>query len=63
MSLSVLNQGKPDLPEAYAELLATGWGRSRGRARPAALDGVLLVARTDGVFELKRTRTRDPIFD
>jgi hypothetical protein len=26
MSLSVLNQGKPDLPEAYAELLATGWG-------------------------------------
>lgn len=26
-------------------------------------DGVLLVAGTDGFFELKRTRTRDPIFD
>ncbi|MFC4590953.1 DsbA family protein [Sphaerisporangium corydalis] len=26
-------------------------------------DGVLLVARTDGFFELKRSRTRDPIFD
>lgn len=25
-------------------------------------DGVLLVAGTDGFFELKRTRTRDPIF-
>ncbi|GII84084.1 DSBA oxidoreductase [Sphaerisporangium siamense] len=26
-------------------------------------DGVLLVARTDGFFELKRSRTRSPIFD
>ena len=26
-------------------------------------DGVLLVATTDGFFELKRSRTRDPIFD
>ncbi|GAB1824195.1 DsbA family protein [Herbidospora sp. RD11066] len=26
-------------------------------------DGVVLVASTDGFFELKRTRTRDPIFD
>jgi 2-hydroxychromene-2-carboxylate isomerase len=26
-------------------------------------DGVLLVAGTDGFFELKRSRTRDPIFD
>ena len=26
-------------------------------------DGVLLVAGTDGFFELKRTRTREPIFD
>jgi hypothetical protein len=24
---------------------------------------VVLVAGTDGFFELKRTRTRDPIFD
>jgi hypothetical protein len=41
MSLSVLNEGKPGLPERYAELLA----------------------KTDGFFELKRRRTRDPIFD
>jgi len=26
-------------------------------------DGVLLVAGTDGFFELKRSRTTDPIFD
>jgi hypothetical protein len=26
-------------------------------------DGVLLVAGTDGFFELKRTRTREPAFD
>jgi len=26
-------------------------------------DGVLLVAGTDGFFELKRTRTREPVFD
>ena len=26
-------------------------------------DGVLVVAGTDGFFEMKRTRTRDPIFD
>ena len=42
MSLSVLNEDKPGLPEVYPELLA---------------------AATDGFFELKRTRTRDPIFD
>jgi hypothetical protein len=26
-------------------------------------DGVLAVAGTDGFFELKRSRTRDPVFD
>jgi predicted DsbA family dithiol-disulfide isomerase len=26
MSLSVLNEGKDDLPEQYRELLRTGWG-------------------------------------
>src|ERR1700760_4265688 len=26
MSLSVLNEGKDDLPERYQELLRTGWG-------------------------------------
>ncbi|HTW98995.1 MAG TPA: DsbA family protein [Acidimicrobiales bacterium] len=35
----------------------------RGEAAGRLYDGVLLVAGTDGFFELKRTRTREPIFD
>jgi hypothetical protein len=35
----------------------------RGEAAVRLWDGVLAVARTGGFFELKRTRTRDPIFD
>jgi hypothetical protein len=35
----------------------------RGEAAGKLWDGVLLVSGTDGFFELKRTRTRDPIFD
>jgi protein-disulfide isomerase-like protein with CxxC motif len=35
----------------------------RGEAAAQLWDGVLLVAGTDGFFELKRSRTRDPIFD
>ena len=35
----------------------------RGEAAGKLWDGVRLVAATDGFFELKRTRTRDPIFD
>lgn len=35
----------------------------KGEAAGRLWDGVLLVASTDGFFELKRTRTRDPIFD
>jgi protein-disulfide isomerase-like protein with CxxC motif len=35
----------------------------KGEAAAKLWDGVLLVAATDGFFELKRTRTRDPIFD
>jgi protein-disulfide isomerase-like protein with CxxC motif len=34
----------------------------RGDAAAKLWDGVLAVAETDGFFELKRTRTRDPIF-
>ncbi|MFJ7159147.1 DsbA family protein [Streptomyces sp. NPDC101118] len=34
----------------------------RGEAAVKLWDGVLAVAETDGFFELKRTRTRDPIF-
>jgi len=36
--------------------------RPRGDAAARLWDGVLLVAGTDGFFELKRSRTRDPIF-
>jgi 2-hydroxychromene-2-carboxylate isomerase len=35
----------------------------RGDAAARLWDGVLLVAKTDGFFELKRSRTRDPVFD
>ncbi len=35
----------------------------KGEAAGKLWDGVLLVAGTDGFFELKRTRTREPIFD
>ena len=35
----------------------------RGDAAGKLWDGVLLIAGTDGFFELKRSRTRDPIFD
>ncbi|GHJ40687.1 DsbA family protein [Streptomyces sp. TS71-3] len=35
----------------------------RGEAAGRLWDGVIAVTSTDGFFELKRTRTRDPIFD
>lgn len=35
----------------------------RGEDAGRLWDGVVLVASTDGFFELKRTRTREPIFD
>jgi 2-hydroxychromene-2-carboxylate isomerase len=35
----------------------------KGEAAGKLWDGVLLVAGTDGFFELKRSRTRDPAFD
>ncbi|HLH57789.1 MAG TPA: disulfide bond formation protein DsbA [Streptosporangiaceae bacterium] len=35
----------------------------RGEAAARLWDGVQLIAGTDGFFELKRSRTRDPIFD
>jgi hypothetical protein len=35
----------------------------RGEEAGKLWDGVLLIAGVDGFFELKRSRTRDPIFD
>ena len=34
-----------------------------GEAAAKLWDGMLLIAGTDGFFEIKRSRTRDPIFD
>jgi predicted DsbA family dithiol-disulfide isomerase len=38
MSLSVLNEDKPDLPEVYRDLLAAGWGLKRARTRDPIFD-------------------------
>jgi len=38
-------------------------GPPRGEAAARLWDGVLLIAGTDGYFELKRSRTREPVFD
>jgi protein-disulfide isomerase-like protein with CxxC motif len=35
----------------------------RGEAAGRLWDGVMLIAGTDGFFELKRSRTREPVFD
>jgi hypothetical protein len=35
----------------------------KGEAAGKLWDGVLLVAGTDGFYELKRSRDREPIFD
>jgi hypothetical protein len=35
----------------------------RGEAAAQLWDGVMLVTQTDGFFEMKRSRTRDPIFE
>jgi hypothetical protein len=35
----------------------------RGEDAGRLWDGVRLIAQTDGFFELKRSRYRDPIFD
>jgi hypothetical protein len=35
----------------------------KGEAAGKLLDGVILVASTPGFYELKRTRTQDPIFE
>ena len=35
----------------------------RGEAAGRLWDGALLVAGTPGFFEIKRTRTQDPVFD
>jgi hypothetical protein len=35
----------------------------KGEAAGLLWDGVLLVAGTDGFFELKRSRDRSPVFD
>jgi len=35
----------------------------RGEAAGRLWDGVMLVTSTDGFFELKRSRTREPVFD
>ncbi|HWE90005.1 MAG TPA: hypothetical protein VG317_11140 [Pseudonocardiaceae bacterium] len=74
LSLAVLNEGRAGLDDWYRDWLDTAWGRRAarpvyraGQRNPSAeaagrsWDGVLLVAGTEGFFELKRARTSRPI--
>jgi predicted DsbA family dithiol-disulfide isomerase len=70
MSLSVLNENKDDLPEQYRELLQTPPSTTRPCARRTKKESGESATRSaprsftvNGFFELKRSRTRDPIFD
>ena len=51
-----------DLRARLVLLRARRVAHPRGAAAARLWDGVLLVAGTEGFFELKRSRTRDPIF-
>jgi hypothetical protein len=68
MSLSVLNEDKPGLPEVYRELLATGPGTGARLACPARRGGHAALGRHDAgrhdrrVLRTEPHRTRDPIF-
>ena len=55
--------GTPVITVNGARSSAGGLADPARRGRAKLWDGVLLVTGTDGFFELKRSRTRDPIFD
>ena len=60
-----MDVGTPVISVDGRRLLRPGrLARSRAARRPAGCGtACCLVAGTDGFFELKRSRTRDPIFD
>lgn len=58
----VIHAPGPD-GESVAFFGPVGIPAPKGETAGRLWDGVLLVAGTDGFFELKRTRTREPVFD